>query len=95
MYVDECTCVDVWNFGTCGVLMMIMNVCCVCAWASRRLWLAIIHVHIVHFVHYGLRLPWLGDNQMDQLIIIERTIQFLLSHNQYDVLHQWRGKWSC
>ena len=37
MYVDEYTCVDVWNFGTCGVLMMIMNVCCVCAWASSRL----------------------------------------------------------
>ena len=52
MYVDEYTCVDVWNFGICGVLMMIMNVCCVCAWASSRLRLAIIHVHIVHFVHY-------------------------------------------
>ena len=24
MYVDEYTCVDVWNFGVCGVLMMIM-----------------------------------------------------------------------
>ena len=24
MYVDEYTCVDVWNFGTCGVLMMMM-----------------------------------------------------------------------
>ena len=62
MYVDEYTCVDVWNFGTCGVLMMIMNVCCVCAWASSRLRLAIIHVHIVHFVHNGLRLPWRGDS---------------------------------
>ena len=25
MYVDEYTCVDMWNFGMCGVLMMIMN----------------------------------------------------------------------
>ena len=66
MYVDEYTCVDVWNFRTCGVLMMIMNVCCVCAWASSRLRLAIVHVHIVHFVHNGLRLPWRGDSQMDQ-----------------------------
>ena len=49
MYVDEYTCVDVLNFGTCGVLMMIMNVRCVCAWASSRLRLAIIHVHTVHF----------------------------------------------
>ena len=27
MCVDECTCVDVWGFGTCGVLLMIILPC--------------------------------------------------------------------
>ena len=48
--VDDCTCLHLWDFGTCGVLMMIMGLCVAGVLGgggggggTRRPWLMIIH----------------------------------------------------